>query len=379
VAIEPERLVSESASERIDLEFKLALPGRADSDRFEVLKDVSAFANSGGGTIYYGVEEQNGVAASIRPITSETFDEAARRLGQIVEAGVEPRVQGIRYIEFRTEGGYVLAVVVPARFSTPCRAVQNGRYKFFKRSQNFVSEMTYDEIRNAFDRAGSSSQAAEAAWDARLNQVRGRQTWKPLVHGPVSIARLTPLSIAQGSQQIDLQKVYDEYTTLSHPDWHGISRAYNLDGIVAYGPLADRGEAAKMTQVYRNGTIDSVRNCGTPWQETRVIPAAVVATFFRLSFLKLSAFVRAHEVPGPFLFQAAMLDVGGSIFGLDSRGLSFEDYTADRNDFIIPSFYIDYDSLGDESIVKNILDMIWQGFGLTNCRYYDDDGNWTVV
>jgi hypothetical protein len=374
---DPEELVRDRVSERIDLEFKSILPGRGDKEKFEVLKDFSAFANSGGGVIYYGIAEDDGVANAVQPITTESFDEATRRLGQTLESGIEPRLQGVRFEKFESGDGYVLAGMVPARFGAPCRTVQNNQSKFFKRNQNFVSEMTYDEIRSAFDRSGAALQILQEHWALRLTQARNGETWRQLVNGPICLARLSPMSTSRQTDAVDLKALYGEYAFFTYPDWGGGSRSFNLDGLVVYGPMSE-GRATAMVQIYRNGTIDAMRYGGMPWQDKLVIPSQTVASFFRESFFKFSTFMRNQEISGPYVFDTAILGTTGHEFGVGSRFISFDRYFSDRKDLILPSIFLDFEELGNESIVRNTLDVLWQGFGLTHCNCYSEDGNWII-
>jgi predicted HTH transcriptional regulator len=50
-------LVANQIPESPILEYKEALPTRSDGDRKEFLADVSAFANTSGGVIIYGIRE----------------------------------------------------------------------------------------------------------------------------------------------------------------------------------------------------------------------------------------------------------------------------------------------------------------------------------
>ena len=77
------------------LDFKRELPGPSSRFTHEFLKDVCAFANADGGDLVYGIAERNGVADAITPITNSGPDEVSRRLTQMLDAGIEPRLSGI--------------------------------------------------------------------------------------------------------------------------------------------------------------------------------------------------------------------------------------------------------------------------------------------
>lgn len=56
-------LVAEQAEEGRHLEFKRDLPSSSDKNKMELCADVSSFANTGGGYLLFGVDENRGVGA----------------------------------------------------------------------------------------------------------------------------------------------------------------------------------------------------------------------------------------------------------------------------------------------------------------------------
>lgn len=103
-----QKLCDERCPESGTLDFKRDIPGTSDKDKHEFLKDVCALANAEGGDLVYGIDEDRGVAKDIVPITSEMADSAKRRLGQVLDAGLEPRLLGIGFHEIKVTNGYVL-------------------------------------------------------------------------------------------------------------------------------------------------------------------------------------------------------------------------------------------------------------------------------
>src|SRR5947208_12664782 len=89
------QLKDNQIAEGLLYEYKLQTYGRSDDDKREALKDVTAFANSAGGHIVIGMDEQQGLPADLVGITVDA-DEEIRRLDNLFRDSVEPRIIGLR-------------------------------------------------------------------------------------------------------------------------------------------------------------------------------------------------------------------------------------------------------------------------------------------
>lgn len=129
-----ERLISSEVQESIHLDYK-AGKAVSRSKSSEISKDVSAFANSDGGTIIYGVGENAHL-----PVTGDAgvdHSEFTREwLEQIIASNISPRVDGviISPIPLNSENS-IYAVEIPKSFRGPHQAADK---KYYKR-QNFQS------------------------------------------------------------------------------------------------------------------------------------------------------------------------------------------------------------------------------------------------
>lgn len=91
-------LISSETEESLTLEYKSAEAlGRADLQKAEITKDVSAFANSAGGTIIYGIRESDHperrhLPERIVPVDRTEF--SREWLEQIIN-GIRPRIDGV--------------------------------------------------------------------------------------------------------------------------------------------------------------------------------------------------------------------------------------------------------------------------------------------
>jgi len=371
------RICEERWSESQTLEFKVEVPAPSDRGSHEFLKDVCALANSAGGDILYGVEEADGVAVGFRPIR-EAIEPLMRRLGQLLDARLEPRLVGLVMKEVAVEEGYALVLRVPASFNGPHRFYFNGHSKFVVRSGTHTSELTYEQLRMAFDRTTTLGERARAFRQDRLELILAGKTWRPLRPGPTCVVHVVPLAAMSGRQSIDITALAAAYTPFMFQDWHGGSRSTNLDGLLVHPGGADQQGAMAYTQVFRIGAFEAVRHGGALITEERVVPSTVISSFIREALRRFLTGCNSLGIAGPAVAGAAFLGVSGYRFAIDRRWYDWQEATADREHLILPETWIEsVDEPGDvDSVARPMLDVLWQCFGIDRCLEYDADGRW---
>ncbi|UJB69560.1 ATP-binding protein [Acaryochloris sp. 'Moss Beach'] len=147
-------LIANKIEESIDLDYKecRALENTP-SKKKEIGKDVSAFANSAGGTIVYGIKEEGHLPTSIdvgfdpKVISKEWLD-------QVINSNIKPKVEGviINPIELLTTkpGKYVYVVNIPQALSRAPHQASDKRY--YKRYNSTSLAIEDYEVRDLFSR-----------------------------------------------------------------------------------------------------------------------------------------------------------------------------------------------------------------------------------
>lgn len=152
-------LVAAQVSEGTYLDFKRDLPRLDGAGRHEFLADVSAFANSSGGDIIYGIDEDGeGRAAALVPQVGNA-DEEARRFQDVLMNGIEPRVPGLQVLAVPVAAGFVLVIRVPQSWAGPHRVRSNQH--FFIRENGRKRQLEVPEIRGLF--CGQTSRRSGSA------------------------------------------------------------------------------------------------------------------------------------------------------------------------------------------------------------------------
>lgn len=147
-----QQLITTGQEESLQLEFKRSTV-TDDRAKTEISKDVSAFANTIGGTLLYGIEEHPDPphkAIRIQPLDPAVISK--EWLEQVINSRIQPRISGVRIvsIDLPTNGpGVAYAVEIPES-STAHQAYDKRYYRRF----NFQAVMMEDyEIRYAMNRA----------------------------------------------------------------------------------------------------------------------------------------------------------------------------------------------------------------------------------
>jgi len=146
------RLIIDQVQESVGLDYKAAgALGKQDQNKREIGRDVSAFANSAGGVIVYGMTENGHVPTAIDPIASAAFSK--EWLENVIISNIQPRVDGSHINPVLLAGnplGRVVYVVTIPQSYTAHQASDNRYYKRF----NFQSvPMEHYEVQDTMNRA----------------------------------------------------------------------------------------------------------------------------------------------------------------------------------------------------------------------------------
>jgi predicted HTH transcriptional regulator len=105
-----EALITNQVVEGKHLDYKRDTYGNKDDDKKELLKDVSSFANSGGGDLIIGMEETEGLPSKIVGMSIDP-DKEILRLESIIRTGISPRLPNCDIHPVKlAEGTYVIII-----------------------------------------------------------------------------------------------------------------------------------------------------------------------------------------------------------------------------------------------------------------------------
>lgn len=375
-----DRLVATSAQEGPHLDFKRDFPTRWDNEtKVKVLADVIAFANSGGGDVIYGVDEdREAKAAAVVPQTLANVDEEVRRLLDIVLNQTEPRVPGVQVqavpVKVGTATGHAVVVRVPQSWAGPHRNRINQHFHVRDGLRNRTLDVP--EVRALFLRTESQAQRMKDFRTERLGKVISRELPCEVAAGPCLVLHVIPTQAALGLVQLDPVPYSRRQRTLPMIGATTASSLYlNLDG--ALGTFLVRGLKAGYTQQFRQGFFEAVLVLQPLGDETR---AALPATYYERQAIGFVEQVRreldAQDVAAEVAVFISLLGANEAVYvGNSDFGFGHASWGFDRRDVVLPDVLVPADtSVG--SGLRLAFDLMAQAAGQVGSTNYTEQGEW---
>jgi len=144
-------LISNQVPEAFDLDFKSEMYGPTDKDRRDAATDVAALANTAGGLLVLGIEEDDQARATAAP-GLELSEADERRVRQIVGSQVVPMpVLDVLRVEDPARPGYGLVLIaVPRSPLAPHAVVVNDGLRYPRRNGATTRYLSEPEVADAY-------------------------------------------------------------------------------------------------------------------------------------------------------------------------------------------------------------------------------------
>lgn len=140
-----EKLIKGKIKESLTLDYKVKLVNNN-----EIAKDISAFANTLGGIIVYGISEKNNLPVSINWIEGKGIRE---RIENVLNSHIQPKIEEYEIYSIenpRDPSKAIFAVYVPKSLIAPHMA----NYRYYKRYQFQSVPMEDHEVKEVIFKGG---------------------------------------------------------------------------------------------------------------------------------------------------------------------------------------------------------------------------------
>jgi schlafen family protein len=348
-----QRLCDNCVEESRFLEFKAERIGGGNDDKREFLADVSAFANASGGDLVLGVKEEKGAAVEVCGIEVDDPDKEKRRLANIIQDCLEPRIYGpeIKWLPMPGTTRGVMVVRVPRSWSAPHR-VRVKDMNFYVRDTNGKHPMSADELRQAFTFSASFAERMRAFRDGRMHAIETYQLPFDVSRGPKLAVLAVPSSAMLDPLEINIRDPRIINCITPRGPW---DRQYCLEGVAI--KMGDPVGAYSM--VFRTGVVEFVSPVGLnpEWHRIQRIVFEAWKQFI--------AFAEKLDVRPPTSVFVTLIEVGGVTLSVGHE-FAARPTPSRQNVVQLPEVYIGLDDFEKPPAVlfKRLLGVAGNAFGL---------------
>lgn len=350
-------LVAARTVEGTYLEFKRDLPRLDAGGRHEFLADVSAFANSSGGDIIYGIDEDGEGRATAVVAQPGNADEEARRLQDVLLNGIDPRVPGLQVQAVAVAGGFVLVVRAPQSWAGPHRVKSNQH--FFIRENGRKRQLDVPEVRGLFLRSENQAQRVRDFRTERLGTLMSGEGPHRLAPGALLIGHFVPTQAALGTVQVDPIPYMRQRALPVLSTTVPFSRV-NADGALAVRNPRPEGTHG-YSQLFRNGYFETVKVY--PYGDGARVGLGSLA--YEEQFIAVLRLLRAEYVHlgigTEMTCMVSLMDADHVELGFDRNRYLLDDHQGffDRKTLVLPDVLLPAD-LSPEQALKPVFDLVWQ-------------------
>ena len=371
-------LIDNAVPEGKTIEYKQALPGKADSAVDPVVAAVTSFANTDGGDLLLGVRASKGMPLELPGIEIENWDGEKLRLEHMLLNGVQPRLPrgavAIRAIETTTDR-HVVVIRVAASWTGPHRAKRTS--KFHGRVSGGRYELDVEELRRAFAMSETITNRIREFRLKRIRKIENHQTPVPVVKTGYMVVHVVPLSAVRATTGIDMTDLNARTNQMRPMEASGgWSNRINLDGLVTYTRRPPDLSYA-YTQMFRSGAAEGVLALHND-DEPRVALTSGIFEYETADFVTRYLTVAENlEIEPPFYAFLSFVGVQGCRLALH-RGIPWPGQEVELPDDVmkLPEVVIQDRNEQVFKVLKPAFDMVWNAFGWPGSRSYDKEGEW---
>lgn len=378
-------LIDNKVLESKTIEYKKELPNNSDSSKKEFLADVTSLANSSGGDLIFGIEQDNqiGKPKEVCGIGIENADKEKTRLDDIIRTGIEPRILSVSIQAIPLKNSkFAFIIRIPKSWNGPHRVILGGHAKFYARNSSGKYEMDVDELRVAFNLSETLTDRIRNFRLDRIAKVQANETPVPLGSPHRVVLHLIHGNAFNPSVKFDVNSIYasrhDKLPLIYRSTLNG---RYNLDGLFTYSN-ADDGKHSAYTQLYRNGIIEAVdAQMLAPRERNGVILKYISSVAFEEKLIQattryLNLMSELAIEPPIFIFLSLLnvknYTIPGDIYNGFSTG------PIDRDLLLLPAEIIESYGVETANILKPVFDLVWNACGEPRSLNFDENGHWIV-
>lgn len=338
----------------------------------ELLKHVSAFANTQGGFLIFGVKEtgRGGYPKEISSVDKSLVNK--ERIEQVILSNVQPRLNvKLQLIDHQDQSKVIIVIQIPDSYLKPHMKRQGDR--FYKRHNFEALPMTELEVNDAYKTRFASYQEVES-YISKLLETKGI----PSTHIIGQIV-VTPTVLRRMIDTSDIQK----FDWIEHLTALNFNPSYlYIPSIISPSPngvksqyLAADGHARRSLEIHRNGCVYYKDEYGEMGKERMIFHPLALSGGIMCTLQFASMVYQRYNFFGELKIICDLRPLRNS--WVDSYRRFVIDYSpCQTNEITISREYpTNIVESKYELVTSGIMDEIFNSYGLWKCPFFDEKGN----
>lgn len=231
-----------------------------DEKKRKFMKEISAFANTYGGVLIIGIQEDknnlpvklNGAGMGLKD-----FDKWLSSFKQLVLSYIRPHLHGIDCVPVRIDDDNIaIAIFVPKSYARPHGVWGGGQLEFVMRHSNGIAPMDIDDLRREFLYTNGLQDKIRAFRRERISLILANECVGNLGNLAKLVIHIIPEWSFELGNLIELKKLYrnDSVYPISGVN---LDYRYNADGYCIFDFDRSTNQIQSYTQFFRSGIVEA--------------------------------------------------------------------------------------------------------------------------
>lgn len=288
-----------------------------DKQRDKFMKEIAAFANTDGGTIIIGMQEDENrlpTKLSGAGMGLGDFDGWLSSFKQMVLSRIRPHLHGIECVPVELEDNNIAIVIsIPKSYARPHSYWDGNKDEFFMRHVNGIMYMDIDDLRKEFLYTNGLQDKIREFRRERISLILANECVGDLGNFAKLVIHIIPEWSFELGNIVDLKQLYMNSSVhpLSGSSWN---YRYNADGYCIFGANSSFRYIPTYTQFFHNGIIEAteVRSI-SGYEDKEVYDWSALQGQLMRVITDYGSLLEMMDVPKPWHISASLLNAKGYV------------------------------------------------------------------
>lgn len=313
-------LIDNQVFENRELEYKdysFAGGKLPDKQRDKFMKEIAAFANTNGGTIIIGMQEDENrlpTKLSGAGMGLGDFDGWLSSFKQMVLSHIRPHLHGIECVPVALEDNNIAIVIsIPKSYARPHSFWDGNKDEFFMRHVNGIMYMDIDDLRKEFLYTNGLQDKIREFRRERTSLILANECVGDLGNLAKLVIHIIPEWSFELGNTIELKRV-DRNASIRPLSGSSWDYRYNADGYCIFGVSPRFRYIPTYTQFFHNGIIEAteVRSI-SGYEDKEVYDWSALQGQLMRVITDYGSHLEMLNVPKPWHISATLLNAKGYV------------------------------------------------------------------